>query len=1034
MLPLEGFAQKHHEYVFDVITSENMLQQKGLSANTVNRIMQDSFGYMWFGTWDGLNKFDGYTFTVYTRADGLSNETIHALIEADDRNIWIGTDDGLNCLERATGRIVSFACHIDDSSGLIDNKINDLYQDVAGRILIGTARGLCSLDLQTHAIQRFETGSRGRNNSVNCIMRSADSTYWLGTNFGLVEYDLEKNQSMRHLNRPDDTHSLSDNRVRDILEDSQGRLWIATENGLSLMNRTDNTFRVFRNEPADEASLSHSFIETLYEDTNAELWIGTDGGGLNVMNLIDFTIRRIQADNANSTSLSNNRIYHITNDRHGNLWIGTFKGVNVIDRYRPKFALYSAHTGDPEALNDNFVWAFLEYAPGIIWIGTDRGISIFNAESKKFGGLSGYFRGQNQLSSQRVRSLLKDSFGNVWIGTRDAGLNKLETKTGRMYHFSPSMQYYNIISDSYVLDMLQDDNGMIWVATNNGLNIIDPKTNAIKIYRHDAQKPGTISNSTIYDIYQDRQGTIWLATLDGLNQYHPAGDTFSVIRNNMASQHLATDRLFSIHEDSLGNLWLGTRGGGLEYYDRINNSFTNYTHSDGLPNNLVYGVLEDEENNLWMSTNWGISKFDIKTKAFINFDVTDGLQSNEFNAEAYMKSSSGEMYFGGMKGFNVFDPADIQLNPMMSSLMITSFKIFNQPQPGQLLDGDTIVLTYQQNFFSFEFSTFDYFNPHKSKYAYRLDGYNSDWVYVDGGRHYADYANVMPGTYTFRVTGAGGNGLWNSEGVGLTIIIRPPWHATWWFRTFAALLFIFLIWLLIFTRVRHIQKKHLLETRMLTVEKQLLEIQQKALRLQMNPHFIFNSLNSIQSFILTRDVDMAINYLSRFSQLMRLILANSRESVIALADEIKAITLYLEIEKLRFDNRFDYHINTDPEIDEDFTGIPPMILQPYVENAIIHGLMHKTTHGSIYIAFAKKGNSLLCTITDDGIGRERAIEIKEASGLSAKSRGMTITSERLEFLSQNADEKFTVLIVDLKDTSGAATGTRVELTIPIQEV
>lgn len=1034
MLQLESHAQKQPVYAFDVITSENMFQQKGLSANTVNSIIQDSYGYMWFGTWDGLNKFDGYTFTIYARAEGLTNETIHTLLEADDGNIWIGTDDGLNCLERPSGKIISYACLDGDSNSIVDNKVNSLYQDRAGRILIGTASGLCSIDLQTHAIQRYETGSRSRSNSVNCILRSSDSTYWLGTNFGLVEYDLEENRSTRHLNRPDDAQSLSNDRVRDILEDSQGRLWIATENGLSMMNRSDNTFKIFRNNPADKTSLSHNFIETLFEDTQGQLWIGTDGGGLNVMNLQDFTITRIGVDNRNARSLSNDRIYHITSDRNSNIWIGTFKGVNVIDRFRPKFELYPAHPTGDEALNDNFVWTFLEYSPGIMWIGTDRGISAFDAESKKFSKTPENFRGGSQLSSQRVRSLLKDSYGNVWIGTRDAGLNKFEPKTGRMHYFSPSMQYYNSISDNHVLKLIQDSSGMIWVATNNGLNSIDPQTHVIKIYRHDPQNPGSISNNTIYDIYEDRQNVIWLATLGGLNRYHPSGDSFSVVRNNIPSQKIVTDRLFSIHEDSLGNFWLGTRGGGLVYYDRANDKFSGYTRDDGLPNNLVYGVLEDDDNNLWMSTNWGISKFDIKSRTFINFDVTDGLQSNEFNAEAYLKSSSGEMYFGGMKGFNVFDPADIKLNPLMSSVMITSFKIFNQSQPGQLLDGDTIVLSHQQNFFSFEFSTFDYFNPHKSKYAYRLDDYNSDWVYGDGGRHYADYANVMPGTYTFRVAGAGSNGLWNSDGVKLTIIIRPPWYATWWFRIGIVFLFVFLIWLVTYSWVRHIRKKHLLETRMLTVEKQLLEIQQKALRLQMNPHFIFNSLNSIQSFILTRDVDMAINYLSRFSQLMRLILANSRESVIALADEIKAITLYLEIEKLRFDNRFDYNINLDPKIDEDFTGIPPMILQPYVENAIIHGLMHKTTPGHIRIAFEKNGKSLLCTITDDGVGRERAIEIKKESGLSTKSRGMTITNERLEILSQNADEKFSVRIIDLKDAAGLAVGTRVELTIPIREV
>ena len=320
------------------------------------------------------------------------------------------------------------------------------------------------------------------------------------------------------------------------------------------------------------------------------------------------------------------------------------------------------------------------------------------------------------------------------------------------------------------------------------------------------------------------------------------------------------------------------------------------------------------------------------------------------------------------------------------------------------------------------------------QYAYKLERYNKDWTYVTASRHFADYTKVSPGTYIFRVTGSNNNNVWNEDGVTLTIIISPPWYQTWFFRIGAALLLFFMIWIFIFLRVRHIRKKHKMEKKVLLIEKQLFDIQQKALRLQMNPHFIFNSLNSIQSYVLSNDVDLAVNYLGRFSQLMRLILSNSRESVVSLADELLAIQHYLEIEKLRFEEKFTYSVIVDPEIDDEFTGVPPMIIQPYIENAIIHGLNHKPTPGHLTISFKQKGSLLLCSIEDNGVGRAKATDIKRRSGLNSKSRGMMITKERLEILSEKSDEKFSVKVIDLKDKSGVPAGTRVELLISPQEL
>jgi ligand-binding sensor domain-containing protein len=1039
VISIPAGAQHQHEFNFDVITSENSIPQKGLSANTVYSILQDSYGYMWFGTWDGLNKYDGYTFTTYDRKNGLSNETINAMVETEDGNIWIGTDDGLNCLNRHSEKVTVFRHDPPDSTTISGNRITCLFRDEPGRLLIGTDQGFCIFYIETLTAKRYPNRDFGlrnaRSNQINHIMRASDGIYWTATNFGLLEYDPATRASIRHLNRPGYPGSLSDNRVRFVYEDKINRIWVGTENGLSLLNRQEQKFTVFKNNPSDPESISGNHIECMFEDSSGNFWIGTDGSGLNILDQENLTFGRVEAGSNQKVGAVNNRVYDIMEDLQGNVWIGTFSGVSIWDKFRPKFNLYTASQDDDESLVNNFVWAFLEYRPHIFWIATDAGIEVFNSNTRKFSPLSSFFTTENKLSSNRVRALLKDSFGNIWIGTRDAGLNKLETKTGKVFAFKPSIQYRNSICDNNILGLYQDDDGLIWVGTNNGLNTIDPVTHKIRVFKNDPDDPNSISSNTVYDFLKDHQGNLWVATLNGLNLFHPGSGTFSSYKNLWHDENkVITDRLFCLYEDRDNNLWLGTRGGGLELFDRQNHTFKSYTVEDGLPNNVVYKIIEDDNGHLWMSTNWGISMFDKKNESFVNFDVTDGLQSNEFNAGAGLKASDGKVFFGGMKGFNVFDPGQIKMNPKEPRIIITSFKKFNRPRPGQLLDGDTIVLSHNENFFSFEFSSLDYTSAFRSKYGYILENYNRDWTYVGGRRHFAEYTNVDPGTYTFRVIGSNNNGIWNAQGVSVTIIVTPPWHQTWYFRLLFTLTAIFIIWFLVNSRLRRIRRKHAMEKKVLKIEKQLFEIQQKALRLQMNPHFIFNSLNSIQSFILSRDIDLAVVYLSKFSQLMRLILSNSQESIIPLADEIDAVSHYIEIEKLRFDNKFDYRIEIDPEIDEEFTGVPPMIVQPYVENSIIHGLIHKTGHGHISIVFKRKEDFLLCTITDDGIGRQKAMEIKKQSGLDTKSRGMMITKERLDFLNRRGKERYNVKVTDLKDKKGNASGTKVEILIMWQDI
>jgi hypothetical protein len=429
----------------------------------------------------------------------------------------------------------------------------------------------------------------------------------------------------------------------------------------------------------------------------------------------------------------------------------------------------------------------------------------------------------------------------------------------------------------------------------------------------------------------------------------------------------------------------------------------------------------------------GISKLYADSGRFVNYDVKDGIQSNEFNLGAYFKGKDGKFYFGGMNGYNVFDPEDIKYNTDKPVTVVAAFRKFNDILPVEYRNGDTIRLAHDENFFSIEISALDYTNPAKNRYRYKLDDVDNDWILTDANDRVAEYKNVQPGIYSFKAIGSNNDGIWGDTPVSLTIIIKPPWWTTWWFRILSTLILIALIVFLNYRRFQRIKKKHEVEKKLLEIEKQKFDLEQKALRLQMNPHFIFNSLNSIQSYILSNDAEKAVLYLGKFSQLMRLILTHSSNQYISLKEELNAITHYLDLEKLRFENKFDYTIKIDRSLDEEFVDIPPMIIQPYIENAIIHGLLHKGTKGKIDIEFKGEDKKIICTITDDGVGRQRSMEIDKQSGIKRKSRGMLITQARLEILNRQSEDEFSVRIFDLKDESGNPSGTKVELVIQYKE-
>ncbi|MEZ5083338.1 MAG: two-component regulator propeller domain-containing protein, partial [Bacteroidales bacterium] len=669
---------------------------------------------------------------------------------------------------------------------------------------------------------------------------------------------------------------------------------------------------------------------------------------------------------------------------------------------------------------------------GNLFIATSQGVNIYNKHTGKYEYLVHQPGNAESIGSNEVRTLIySERNGCLWLGLYGTGIDRYDIESKTFSHFTPEINKTSVSND-YINDIIEDRDGMIWIATARGLNMLDPATNQFTIFKNNQSDTNSLCNDITISLFEAANGDIWIGTDNGLNRYNKSNKQFSryLFNSNLSG---AQYTIFYIMEDRAGKIWVGTSGNGLIKLNPESGEFKAYTTKEGLPNNIVYGILEDNEGNMWMGTNMGLVKFFVIGEQFIKYDVKDGIQSFEFNLGSCYLDAEGNMYFGGMNGYNVFNPADIKINPNPPVVVISAFRKFNEIQQIEIFDGDSIKLKHDDNFFSFEISALNYTNPSKNRYTYYLENVDNDWVKTDANNRIAEYKKVRPGTYTFYANGSNDDGIWNKNGISVTVIISPAWYETWIFRILLAIVIFTGLWNIIYRRIKRIKTKNEVERKLLEIERQKFELEQKALRLQMNPHFIFNSLNSIQSYILSHNAEMAVTYLGKFSQLMRLILTNSGNKFIPLKEELTSLKHYLDLEKLRFDNKFDYEINVDKNIDDEFIEIPPMIVQPYVENAIIHGILYKSGKGLITIDFEPGEKFIRCVISDNGIGREKSREMMEQAGIQRKSSGMYITKARLEMLNQELNEQFVVKVTDLKDEEGNPTGTKVELNIQFDE-
>jgi ligand-binding sensor domain-containing protein len=813
---------------------KSLTLEQGLSQNTVRCMIQDSRGFMWFGGADGLNRYDGYKFVVYKvepgKFGGLQHSMIRSLFQDHTGSLWVGTEGGGLYRFDAGARIVGFQYDPRDTTTLSNNYVFALCESRDGTLWVGTdGGGLNKYDREKEQFVRFacnsgDQGSPG-DDRVSSISEDSSGALWVGTRGGgLCRLDPQTGTSVRYTADAKDADALSSDDVLAVHVDHTGVVWVGTTAALERFDPRRNAFVHYRHDPNNPRSLSSGAVWTVYRDRSGVVWAGTNGGGLNRM-VADSAPRRgsespasfvrYVADPSNTASLSNNIVLCILEDRSGVLWFGTESGgVCRLEKYSTKFAHYTVEPGNSNSLNDRSVWSFFEDRSGVLWIGT------------RTGGLNRFDRGKNQFSFTRqglndavglglnfVRSIYEDRSGVMWLGTDGGGLARMRGggpgRAPEFIRYTHEPADPTSLSCPRVYSILQDRTGTLWIGTRTGgLNRFVADKGRFLHYHPDQGDSTSISDDFIYKIYEDRSGDVWIGTFThGLNKLIRSDDPNASPRFVRYGHDpddpgsLSNDCVLTILQDSRGVVWIGTGGGGINRLVREPGGrgparFIHYTEKDGLGNNFVYGILEDGRGYLWMSTNRGISRFDPKTGLFKNYDMTDGVQSNEFNGGAYLKNRAGEMFFGGINGFNVFQPDSVRDNPYVPPVVLTDFRLFERsigktgdlPLPAPIQETSEITLSHRENIFAFEFAALSYTSPEKNQYRYRLEGLDPDWIPTDASHRVVSYMNLPPGDYVFRARGSNNDGVWNEAGVAVRVTVKPPFWATWWFRALAAFL------------------------------------------------------------------------------------------------------------------------------------------------------------------------------------------------------------------------------------------------------
>ncbi|MBI5217428.1 MAG: SpoIIE family protein phosphatase [Bacteroidia bacterium] len=786
---------------------------QGLSQSCIYTTLQDSKGYMWFGTQSGLNKYDGFKFEIIqydlTDTNSLSNNWIYSLAEDRYGNIWVATRTGLNMLDPTTNRVKRYLRNQYNPNTLPDDKTYGLLIDKEGIIWVRTPNAISKIDPKTGKIINFDfpvdyfsfferdygwpmyEDKEGNiwfgsydglhifnkkdehfsvfknedknfkslcDNRVTAIIEDKFRNLWIGTHDGLNKFNKKTRSFKRYYHDPNNTRSLIDNEINSLFIDHEGLLWVGTVNGLSKYNPNAETFTNFQNDPNRQNSLSYNSVTSIYEDRSYNLWIGTDGGGVNK---IDLKPKKFITYNIYN-GLCGNVIASIFEESKKSLWVGTWgTGLNQFNRETGEMKFFSEKSAKDKKILNDYVHVIFKDSRGKIWLGTRKGINIYYPETKKFITLQDYFKGDIKITA-RVNTIIEAKDKTIWIGTEN-GVYILDFNNNEAKGFFHNSQDSNSISSNHIYAVMEDNDGDIWVTTTNGLNKLSFLPLKVQRFMHNPQNRNSISSNYVYAIIQDKEGLIWLATSCGLNMYN-----------------------------------------------KKTNTFIYYTSKQGLPGDDLYGIIEDKSGDIWITCTRGISRFNKKNKSFKNYDKDDGLQGLEFNLGANLRSPvDGEIFLGGISGFNAFYPENIKSNVFVPQVMIN--KIIKKSNTGETSilfeEGKDVILTYQDYLLTIEFASLDFTNPEKNIYAYKIEGMSNqsdEWLNI-GNRNFVSFTNMPPGDYTITIKGSNNDHIWNNKGVSLHVIMKTPYWKTIWAYILYILIISSIVWYYITTRTKKLK-------------------------------------------------------------------------------------------------------------------------------------------------------------------------------------------------------------------------------------
>lgn len=1036
------------------IKFKHLSTEDGLSQSVINCMLEDSYGFLWFGTQNGLNRFDGYNFKIFrhdsNNPNTLSDNNIWSIFEDDSGRIWIGTQEGiLNSFDPRTEQFNKFL--LDETSKVSGNSITVIYQNGSNKLWIGTYKdGLFQFDIFSGKTKHWSNATDNpnslSNNFVTSIFEDSKKNIWIGTHSGLClfKYNDSNKPFRRFFSDPINSNSLSHNTVWTIFQSKydSNHIWIGTYNGLSYLDLDKTIFRRIIPDQNNHNQFSRS-ISSICEDVSADkkiLWIGTYGGLLSYDLSANIFSRWIHQPD-NPFSLTYNLINRVSIDRSGVLWIATQKGINSYSIQKDKFKssqLKKFKDLDFSELLNSDVQAICQTGDGSVWIGSNPGLFSITLHGNKYK-----LSKQKFFDDLNIWSLAKGNSNDIWVGTYGRGLVHMDYRTGKVRQWTGNWSDPKNIGNSYVRAILQDRSGYLWIGLwGVGLNRLEPATGKIKRFYHKDTEPYSVSYNDVWVIFEDSKGRIWIGTFGGgLNLYdaignekfykwqHKEGIKTTLSNNNILSICETTNEKNKIAGKTI--LWVGTTNGLNKFSvseGLLNSSDTKievdikqYFVDAALQN--INSVQEDDNGHLWITTNDGLIEFDPSAESILNtYNISDGLQSNEFNPNSSCKTSNGEIFIGSNRGLNIFDPDSIYESRYIPPVIITEFQIFNRPVTARpdapiktsIIEAKEIELSYFQNVFSFQFTSLDYNSPETIKYAYMMEGFDKNWIYSDS-RRFATYTNLDPGNYIFKVKATNSDGLWNKKGTWLAVKINPPYWATWWFRTIIILALLSIGPFIYYRRVNALKKEKRLQVEF---SKQLIQSQEeerKRIASELHDSLGQDLLVIKNLALMNKDKNEQFDEISKTTSFaiddVRRIAYNLHPyqlDRLGLTKAISSMFTNLEgVSKIKFDNEIEI-------VDEIFEKEKEIniyrIIQEGVNNIIKHSGADKAK-----IKVQKLNEYLLIEIADNGKGFD-------FESVKAKSKGFGL---------KNLENRVSFLGGEIQFTSDSEFATIFKIKIPI---